>query len=132
MDRKLAQALYGRGIARLRRGDQAGGWSDISAAQNIQPGIQTQFARYGVTPPAQQAPPPTAKPPAPPPPPPPVATAPKPPASAAADCSGAETHWKSVLQIDLIGGYEDHVKRFPACNFATLAKVKIDALRKKP
>ncbi|MGY3419952.1 tetratricopeptide (TPR) repeat protein [Bradyrhizobium sp. F1.13.4] len=45
---KLAHALYGRGVARLKLGDRAGGDSDISAARRIDAGIGEDFARYGV------------------------------------------------------------------------------------
>jgi hypothetical protein len=47
-DPKLASALYGRGLARLKSGDKAGGNADISAAKEIQAGIDGDFARYGV------------------------------------------------------------------------------------
>ncbi|MCJ9701337.1 MULTISPECIES: tetratricopeptide repeat protein [unclassified Bradyrhizobium] len=45
---KLASALYGRGVAKLRLGDKGGGDSDISAARRIDAGIREDFARYGV------------------------------------------------------------------------------------
>jgi cytochrome c-type biogenesis protein CcmH/NrfG len=48
LDPKLASALYGRGLARLRAGDQAGSDADISAAKMIAAGIDDDFARYGV------------------------------------------------------------------------------------
>ena len=48
IDPKLASALYGRGLARLRNGDQAGSDADISAAKTIAAGIDEDFARYGV------------------------------------------------------------------------------------
>lgn len=44
---KLASALYGRGLARLKTGDQAGGDADISAAKTIAQGIDDDFSRYG-------------------------------------------------------------------------------------
>jgi hypothetical protein len=47
-DPKLASALYGRGLARLKNGDKAGGDADISAAKTIRAGIDDDFARYGV------------------------------------------------------------------------------------
>ena len=47
-DPKLASALYGRGLARLRNGDKAGGDADISAARTIQAGLDDDFIRYGV------------------------------------------------------------------------------------
>ena len=48
LDPKLASALYGRGLARLRAGDRAGGDADIMAAKTIAAGIGDDFARYGV------------------------------------------------------------------------------------
>jgi tetratricopeptide (TPR) repeat protein len=45
---KLASALYGRGLARLKAGDQAGSDADIAAAKAITAGIDDDFARYGV------------------------------------------------------------------------------------
>jgi Flp pilus assembly protein TadD len=45
---KLPSALYGRGLAKLRRGDKAGADTDISTAQTIQANIGDDFMRYGV------------------------------------------------------------------------------------
>lgn len=45
---KLASALYGRGLAKLKNGDRAGGDADISAAKAIQGSIGDDFTRYGV------------------------------------------------------------------------------------
>ena len=45
---KLASALYGRGLAKLRKGDKAGGDTDISTAKAIQADIGDDFMRYGV------------------------------------------------------------------------------------
>jgi Flp pilus assembly protein TadD len=47
-DPRLASALYGRGLAKLKTGDSAGGDADISAAKAIQPNIGDDFTRYGV------------------------------------------------------------------------------------
>ena len=44
----LASALYGRGLAKLKRGDKAGADIDISAAQTFQANIGDDFMRYGV------------------------------------------------------------------------------------
>jgi hypothetical protein len=44
---KLAFALYGRGLARLKNED-ASGESDIAAAKAIQADIAEEFARYGM------------------------------------------------------------------------------------
>jgi hypothetical protein len=58
--------------------------------------------------------------------------APKPqPASVpAADCARAETHWKSAEEIKTLAVYEDHLARFPNCDFAALAAARVDALKK--
>ncbi len=45
---KLASALYGRGLAKLKKGDKAGSDTDISAAKTIQAKIGDDFTRYGV------------------------------------------------------------------------------------
>jgi tetratricopeptide (TPR) repeat protein len=47
-DPKLVSSLYGRGLAKLRKGDIAGGNGDIAAAKEIEPNIVEDFARYGV------------------------------------------------------------------------------------
>jgi tetratricopeptide (TPR) repeat protein len=48
LDPKLATALYGRGLAKLKQGDKAGGENDVEAARAIQADIADEFARYGV------------------------------------------------------------------------------------
>jgi tetratricopeptide (TPR) repeat protein len=45
---KLASSLYGRGLARLKKGDTTGGDADIAAAKAIEANIVGDFARYGV------------------------------------------------------------------------------------
>jgi tetratricopeptide (TPR) repeat protein len=45
---KLASALYGRGLAKLKKGDKVGSYADISAAKKIQAKIGDDFKRYGV------------------------------------------------------------------------------------
>jgi tetratricopeptide (TPR) repeat protein len=45
---KLASALYGRGLARIKKGDAAGGNADLSAAQGIEKKIAEDFSHYGV------------------------------------------------------------------------------------
>jgi hypothetical protein len=47
-DPKLASALYGRGLAKLKMGDKAGSDTDTSAARTIQAEIGDDFTRYGV------------------------------------------------------------------------------------
>jgi hypothetical protein len=59
--------------------------------------------------------------------PPATVVAPPPPA---ADCSSAETHWKSAESIGTLAAYNDHLARFPNCVFSTLAAARIEALKK--
>src|SRR5262249_28864095 len=47
---KLAPSFFGRGVAKLRSGDKAGGNADIVQAEALDPGVAKQFALYGVTP----------------------------------------------------------------------------------
>jgi tetratricopeptide (TPR) repeat protein len=47
IDPKLAFALYGRGLARLKNED-ATGEADIAAAKALQADIAEEYARYGV------------------------------------------------------------------------------------
>ena len=182
---KLAGPLYGRGLAKIRKGEVAGGNVDTAAAKEINPRIGDTFAGYNVpamraetAPPliaapatasstkAEPAAPPAETPtshaagaqPAPAPAPaveittsvtkpprsepvlsaPAVAVAPTaaaaPPGAAspapAADCSLAETHWKSAESIGTLAAYADHLARFPTCAFSTLAAARIEALKK--
>ena len=72
---QLASSLYGRGAAKLKKGDTDGGNADIAAAKAIQADVADDFAGYGValgggpTPGAPEAPLPATSPPATPPPP---------------------------------------------------------------
>jgi hypothetical protein len=43
-------------------------------------------------------------------------------------CAEASEHWKSTEAINTKAAYEDHLARFPACPFATLAQTRIAAL----
>lgn len=45
---QMANALYGRGFAKLKKGDNPAGNDDIAAAKVIQPDIAEEFARYGM------------------------------------------------------------------------------------
>ena len=45
---KLPSALYGRGVAKARKGDKAGGSSDITAAKTMKSDIESEFSRYGI------------------------------------------------------------------------------------
>jgi hypothetical protein len=49
---------------------------------------------------------------------------------AQADCSLAETHWRSAEAIGTLGVYQDHLTRFPNCPFAGLAAARIEGLKK--
>jgi tetratricopeptide (TPR) repeat protein len=108
-----AFSLYGRSLAKLRKGDAAGGNADIAAAKAIQADIADQFARFGVAALDQPAAPVPSSAPAP-----------------AADCARAETHWKSAEDMRSLAVYEDHLARFPTCDFAGLARARIEALKK--
>ncbi len=50
IDPKSASPLFGRGLARIRKGDQAAGQADIAAAKAIRSSIETEAARFGVKP----------------------------------------------------------------------------------
>jgi hypothetical protein len=41
---RLANSLYGRGIAKRKNGDPAGADTDLAAAKAIRPGIAQEFA----------------------------------------------------------------------------------------
>ena len=47
-DPKSASSLYGRGLAKLKKGDIADGNADVAAAKAIETTIVRDFARYGV------------------------------------------------------------------------------------
>lgn len=57
-----------------------------------------------------------------------VSSPPSTPADNADVCVLAESHWKSVEEIDTIAAYQDHVARFPNCAFVGLARAKIEKL----
>jgi len=48
-DPNRARALYGRGLAKAKSGDKAGGEADMAAAAKRAPGIARDFTRFGVT-----------------------------------------------------------------------------------
>ena len=50
LDPKLAGSLYGRGIAKTRKGDRAGGSTDMASAKAIKSDIIEEFTRYGLRP----------------------------------------------------------------------------------
>jgi hypothetical protein len=43
----MAASLYGRGLAKQNKGDQAGGDADVAAAKAIKATIGDEFAKYG-------------------------------------------------------------------------------------
>ena len=45
----LASALYGRGVAKIKKGENADGEADVSAAKAIKPNVAEEFARYGIS-----------------------------------------------------------------------------------
>jgi hypothetical protein len=47
-DPKKASSLFGRGKARIKNGDTAGGNADLTAAKAVQPDIASEFEDYGV------------------------------------------------------------------------------------
>ena len=44
----LASSLYGRGLAKLKKGDLEGGNADITAGRAIEPTLDEEFAKYGL------------------------------------------------------------------------------------
>ena len=48
-----------------------------------------------------------------------------------ASCDLAAVHWKSTESIGTLAAYEDHVARFPNCDFVGLARERIAALQNK-
>ena len=48
IDPQRARAYYGRGLAKVKTGDKAGGEADILTAKGLQPNVAEEFARYGV------------------------------------------------------------------------------------
>jgi tetratricopeptide (TPR) repeat protein len=48
IDPNYASALYGRGTAKLKKGDNSGGNSDIASAKAIQSNIADRFVAFGV------------------------------------------------------------------------------------
>ena len=45
----LVSALYGRGLAKVKKGERASGDADINAAKAVKPDIAKELERYGVT-----------------------------------------------------------------------------------
>jgi tetratricopeptide (TPR) repeat protein len=103
---KLAASLYGRGLAKLRKGDGVGADTDILVAKQMEPNVAEEFARYGLTEVGVQ-----------------------PSQVITADCAAAEADWKSAEALGTLAGYEDHLRRFPTCASAELARIKIEGMK---
>ena len=56
IDPNKAASLYGRGMAKRRKHDFAGGNTDIGAARTVRADISAEFARYGISPPLSDPP----------------------------------------------------------------------------
>jgi hypothetical protein len=56
IDSSKVASLYGRGMAKRRKGDYAGGNIDIAAAKAAKSSVVAEFARYGLLPQPTQAP----------------------------------------------------------------------------
>jgi tetratricopeptide (TPR) repeat protein len=50
LDPKLAGALYGRGVAKMKKNDRAGGSADIASAKSMRSDIEAEYSRYGIRP----------------------------------------------------------------------------------
>jgi hypothetical protein len=50
LDPKKAASLYGRGVAKLKKGDSTAGNDDVAAAKAIQADIAEELAKYGIQP----------------------------------------------------------------------------------
>jgi len=46
-------------------------------------------------------------------------------------CAGASEHWKSAQFVDTPEAYQDHITRYPNCDYAGLAQARINALKAK-
>jgi branched-chain amino acid transport system substrate-binding protein len=44
-------------------------------------------------------------------------------------CSSATDHWRSAESLNSIAGFEDHLARYSGCQFAGLARARIDRLK---
>ena len=55
IDPNKVASLYGRGMAKRRKGDYAAGNIDIAAAKAKKPTVTAEFARYGLLPPLTDA-----------------------------------------------------------------------------
>ena len=55
IDAGKVASLYGRGMAKRRKGDYSGGNIDIAAAKAAKSSVVAEFARYGLLPPPTDA-----------------------------------------------------------------------------
>jgi hypothetical protein len=51
-------------------------------------------------------------------------------ATGSESCALAAVHWTSAESIGTRVAFEDHLTRFPTCSFATLAKSRVESLKK--
>jgi hypothetical protein len=49
IDADHVTSLYGRGLVKLKKGDDQGGNSDIKRAKELRPTIVEEFKKYGIT-----------------------------------------------------------------------------------
>jgi hypothetical protein len=54
IDGRKVASLYGRGMAKRRKGDTVAGDADITAARALKRNISAEFARYGLQPPLNE------------------------------------------------------------------------------
>jgi hypothetical protein len=47
LEPKSAHSLYGRGLVKLKKGDEPGGKADLEAARAINPKIEEMYEGYG-------------------------------------------------------------------------------------
>jgi hypothetical protein len=52
---KSAWSLYGRGLAKAKKGDKAGGEADMAAGLALQPNLRAEARRAGLEPPGAVA-----------------------------------------------------------------------------
>ena len=50
INERQSASFYGRGLAKLKLGDKAGGEADLARARSLSAGIDTRFRVYGLTP----------------------------------------------------------------------------------
>ena len=48
LDANAAGSLYGRGIAKIKKGNETEGNADIKSAQALDPNITKRFSGYGI------------------------------------------------------------------------------------